>query len=94
MSAEASPWHLRDRQSGRHAKGFELSSFPGTRGGAAATGFPLEIKTTSEIPGKGNIYLTLSGADASLGDEGYSLTITKKLVTIAANKPEGLFSIK
>ncbi|MBE0666508.1 MAG: family 20 glycosylhydrolase, partial [Bacteroidales bacterium] len=30
--------------------------------------------------------------DASLGDEGYSLTITKKLVTLAANKPAGLFN--
>ncbi len=57
-----------------------------------ATGFPLEIKAVSGTPGKGNIYLTLSGADASLGDEGYSLTITKKLVTIAANKSAGLFN--
>ena len=57
-----------------------------------ATGFPLEVKTTSEAPGKGNIFLTLSDADASVGDEGYSLTITKKLVTIAANKPAGLFN--
>ena len=57
-----------------------------------ATGFPLEIKAASGTPGKGNIYLTLSGADASLGDEGYSLTITKKLVTISANKPAGLFN--
>lgn len=57
-----------------------------------ATGFPLEVKTTAEAPGKGNIFLTLSGADASLGDEGYTLTITKKLVTLAANKPAGLFN--
>lgn len=57
-----------------------------------STGFPLEVKTTSDLPGKGNIYLTLSGADSSFGDEGYSLNITKKLVTIAANKPAGLFN--
>jgi hexosaminidase len=57
-----------------------------------STGFPLEVKTTSEAPGKGNIFLTLSGADASVGDEGYLLSITKKLITISANKPAGLFN--
>ena len=57
-----------------------------------ATGFPLEVKTTVEAPGKGNIFLTLSGTDASLGDEGYKLTITKKLITLAANKAGGLFN--
>ncbi|HAM09902.1 MAG TPA: beta-N-acetylhexosaminidase [Bacteroidales bacterium] len=57
-----------------------------------ATGFPLEVKTTAEVPGKGNIFLTLSGVDATLGDEGYKLTITKKLITLAANKPAGLFN--
>jgi hexosaminidase len=56
-----------------------------------STGFPLEVKTTAEAPGKGNIFLTLSGADAVPGKEGYTLTITKKLITIAANKPAGIF---
>lgn len=57
-----------------------------------ATGFPLEVKTTAEAPGKGNIFITLSGAVASLGDEGYKLTITTKQITLAANKPAGLFN--
>jgi hexosaminidase len=57
-----------------------------------ATGFTLEVKTTAEAPGKGNIFLTLSGADASLGDEGYKLTITEKLITLDAIKPAGLFN--
>ena len=57
-----------------------------------ATGFPLEVKTTAEAPGKGNIFLTLSADDATLGDEGYKITISKKLISIAANKPAGLFN--
>ncbi|MBK9388937.1 MAG: beta-N-acetylhexosaminidase [Bacteroidetes bacterium] len=57
-----------------------------------ATGFPLEVRTTTEEPGKGNIFLTLSGADASVGDEGYILSVTKKLITISAKKPAGLFN--
>ena len=56
-----------------------------------ATGFNLDVKPTDEIPGKGNILLTLSGA-GQVGDEGYVLTVTKKLITIAANKPAGLFN--
>lgn len=57
-----------------------------------ATGFPLEVRTTTKDPGKGNIFLTLSGADASVGDEGYILSVTKKLITISAKKPAGLFN--
>jgi hexosaminidase len=56
-----------------------------------ATGFKLDVQTTSETPGKGNILLTLTGA-GEVGDEGYNLTITRKLITIAANKPAGLFN--
>ena len=54
-----------------------------------STGYIVDVKKTIEVPGKGNIYLTLSGADPVAGDEGYTLTITKRLITIAANKPEG-----
>jgi hexosaminidase len=57
----------------------------------SATGFPLEIKPVGEIRKSGNIYLTLSGADPKLGDEGYELTITDKMITLTANKPAGLF---
>jgi len=56
-----------------------------------ATGFGFEVKSTSKAPRSGNIYLTTSAADAKLGEEGYELTITKKLVKLAANGPAGLF---
>ncbi|MDP3003146.1 MAG: beta-N-acetylhexosaminidase [Bacteroidales bacterium] len=56
-----------------------------------ATGFGFEVKSTSKAPRAGNIYLTTSAADAKLGEEGYELTITKKLVKLAANGPAGLF---
>ena len=56
-----------------------------------STGLGLEVKTTSEAPAQGNIYLSLSGSDSELGEEGYQLTITDKLVSLAANKPAGLF---
>ncbi|HCY40104.1 MAG TPA: beta-N-acetylhexosaminidase [Prolixibacteraceae bacterium] len=56
-----------------------------------STGLAIGVKTTSEIPASGNIYLALSENDAELGDEGYELTITDKLVKVTANKPAGLF---
>lgn len=56
-----------------------------------STGFALEVKSTSEVPASGNIYLTLSESDSNLGDEGYELNITKELITITAMKPAGLF---
>ncbi len=56
-----------------------------------ATGFGFEVKSTSKAPRPGNIYLTTSAAAAKLGEEGYELTITKKLVKLAANGPAGLF---
>lgn len=56
-----------------------------------STSLAIGVKTTSEIPASGNIYLALSENDAELGDEGYELTITDKLVKVTANKPAGLF---
>lgn len=38
-----------------------------------------------------SIHLTLSGADASLGEEGYTLVVGTDRVVIAANSPAGLF---
>ena len=55
-----------------------------------ATGFEFEVKSTSKAPRTG-IYLTTSASNAKLGDEGYELTITKKLVKLSANGPAGLF---
>ncbi|MFZ5972213.1 MAG: beta-N-acetylhexosaminidase [Bacteroidota bacterium] len=54
-----------------------------------ATGYPLNI--VSEQPESNFIALTLQGADAALGGEGYTLTATSKGVTIAANQAAGLF---
>jgi hexosaminidase len=56
-----------------------------------STGLGIEVKTTSSEPASGNIYLALSGNDQELGDEGYQLKITDKLVSLTANKPAGLF---
>lgn len=57
-----------------------------------STGLGLEVKTTVETPPPGNIYLSLSENDAELGDEGYELTIADQSVSLAANKPAGLFN--
>jgi len=56
-----------------------------------ATGFRMEVISSDKAPRAGNIYLTISERDANLGDEGYQLNITKKMVKLAANNPEGLF---
>lgn len=54
-----------------------------------ATGSHFAVQTTTEAPAKG-IFLTL-GNDPELGDEGYELLIDKKLVTVRANQPAGIF---
>ena len=56
-----------------------------------ATGFGIEVKTATKSPMSGNIYLTLLGGDEKLGNEGYELSVTKKMVKLSANTPEGLF---
>jgi hexosaminidase len=56
-----------------------------------STGLGLDVVNGSQKPGKGDIQLVLSEDDAGLGDEGYELKITKKLLTVTANKPAGLF---
>lgn len=54
-----------------------------------ATGFELAVQTADEAPTSG-IFLTL-GHDPELGDEGYELLIDKKLLTVRANQPAGIF---
>ena len=56
-----------------------------------STGFELKVSTTSGAPKSGNIYITTTGTDATLGEEGYELTITEDLLTLAAAKPAGAF---
>lgn len=54
-----------------------------------ATGFNLSIKQVEAVP-KSGIYIGLAG-EAREGDEGYELSVTKKLVQITATTPAGLF---
>ncbi len=56
-----------------------------------STGFELKVSTTTGVPESGNIYITTTGTDTTLGDEGYELTITEDLITLAAAKPDGAF---
>jgi hexosaminidase len=51
------------------------------------------LATATDAPGPtaGAIFLTTAGADAALGDEGYSLTVTDKGVVIRAPKAAGAF---
>ncbi len=56
-----------------------------------ATGYAFVVQGTNGTPAQGSIYLTLTGADPALGNEGYALTITPELVKLAANQPAGLF---
>lgn len=54
-----------------------------------AMGFTLKIKTISTKPETG-IYFTQS-ADASLGEEGYQISISEDLIVISCYKPAGAF---
>jgi hexosaminidase len=56
-----------------------------------STKLGIEVKTTTAAPASGNIYLSLTTNDTELGDEGYELNVTGKLVRLTANKPAGLF---
>lgn len=56
-----------------------------------ATGFGLKVKSTSVTPKKGNIYLNLTPGNEKLGEEGYELIVTDKLLTLTAATPAGLF---
>lgn len=56
-----------------------------------ATGYATKVIPESKAPAQGNIYLTTEGSDATLGDEGYALTVAQDGVTLVANKPAGLF---
>ena len=55
-----------------------------------ATGFALEVKSTVKAP-KTGIYLSLSDSDSRVGNEGYELIVSKKLIRLSAKDPEGLF---
>ena len=58
-----------------------------------STGFNIEVLSTTKTPETGNICLTLTEKNSrpALGEEGYELVITKKLVLLSANSPAGIF---
>ncbi len=56
-----------------------------------STGFNIQVSSLKEEPEAGNIYLATNGADATLGEEGYELTITEDLIKLSAPKSAGLF---
>lgn len=56
-----------------------------------STGYGIKVLAATGAPSKGNIYLTTTGADQALGDEGYELTVTSDGVTLVAYQPAGLF---
>jgi hexosaminidase len=56
-----------------------------------STGYTIHVQAASGAIAQPGIFLSLSGADAALGAEGYQLTITPGLVRLVANQPAGLF---
>ncbi len=57
---------------------------------SAGTGFDIKLENSEHTPVKHGINLMLT-ENAALGDEGYQLTIHEDLITIAAQKPAGVF---
>ncbi len=55
-----------------------------------ATGFDLAVKTSSQVPSDGGIFLALVDASEDLGEEGYELTIDEDWIQISALKPAGI----
>ena len=56
-----------------------------------ATGYGLRVVPATGAPPQGSLYLTTQGGDPALGEEGYQLTVTPDMVTLAAYRPAGLF---
>ena len=56
-----------------------------------ATEFPLPVTSSSGGSGSGSVELRLASDVASLGEEGYRLTVTTDSVRLVASAPAGLF---
>ena len=56
-----------------------------------ATGFNIQVLPVTGIPPAGNIYLTTKGADPTIGEEGYTMSITGDYLELAAVSPAGIF---
>ena len=57
----------------------------------AVTGLAIPVNEAVSEPAKGSIVLSLSGADQNLGEEGYSLDITRQQLKLSAPEPAGIF---
>ncbi|MEZ4961770.1 MAG: beta-N-acetylhexosaminidase [Saprospiraceae bacterium] len=57
----------------------------------SATGLNLSVKSTAEVPGKGNFHLVVLQERNVHGEEGYQLDIKEDLVTLYAGTPAGIF---
>ena len=55
------------------------------------TGFDVKVKPAKHADLAGNILLTTNGADASLGAEGYSLSVTTSNIVVRAATSAGIF---
>lgn len=55
------------------------------------TGYSLPVQTATGALLPGSIYLTTSGSDPALGEEGYELSITPQTIILSAPHPAGLF---
>ncbi len=55
-----------------------------------ATGFALAVTNNTDTAAPGNIHLSLL-SDSTLGEEGYTLQITKEKINLSAHMPAGLF---
>ncbi|MCE6993363.1 family 20 glycosylhydrolase [Saccharothrix sp. S26] len=56
-----------------------------------STGYALPVTDTTGVPADG-IALLVGGAPASVGDQGYQLTVTSAAVLVRATTPAGLFA--
>ncbi|HEY6088854.1 MAG TPA: beta-N-acetylhexosaminidase [Gemmatimonadaceae bacterium] len=56
-----------------------------------STGFPLAVTSSAADTAAGNIHVRLAPDQASLGEEGYSLTVTPSSVVLVARRPAGIF---
>ncbi len=56
-----------------------------------STGYPVNVKSASKEPVRNAIYLNLSDYCQVPGEEGYELTITRRIVKLTAKHPAGLF---
>lgn len=57
----------------------------------ARTGLAIAVNEAQSEPPRGSILLTLSGGDQSLGEEGYTISITRQQLKLTAATPSGIF---